>query len=258
MTVAVASKGLYLNCAVKFGFWSGDTPPTTFYDAVNWTKLELQSQKQETDDLLSNIEGSAGELLGSINKTTESGSMTAEADYMPPALYAVLLGATLTEVTQSETTVTKESITTPTVGLWTPVDHQYLINTTGKPISAYTATSGVIGASNYTVDLVNGLYKPLNATGANANRLTYTYSTRTIENYAAGKAVSNYVMLVGSATEKISSKRGRIMVYKVNISGSAAFDPVTGTYVKGQFSGKMLTPTGYTSPWLFQVSDLAA
>jgi hypothetical protein len=65
-------------------------------------------------------------------------------------------------------------------------------------------------------------------------------------------------MLIGSATEKVSSKRGRIQVNKVNLAGSAAFDPVTGTYVKGQFAGKMLTPTGYTSPWTFQLSDLAA
>lgn len=258
MTVAVASKALYLNCAIKFGFWSGDTPPTHFYDAVNWTKLELTSQKQETDDLMSNMEGSAGELLASINKTTEAGALAAEADYMPPALYAVLLGATLSEVTQTETTVTKEAIGAQTLGLWTPLDHQYLINTTGKAIAAFTATSGAIAASHYTVDLVNGLYKPLTSTGATATQLTYTYSTRAIENYAAGKAISNYVMLIGSATEKVSSKRGRIVVAKVNLAGSAAFDPVTGTYVKGQFSGKMLTPTGYSSPWTFQVSDLAA
>ncbi|MCU0806391.1 MAG: hypothetical protein MUC53_00105 [Candidatus Contendobacter sp.] len=259
MAVAVASKALYLNCAIKFGFWSGDTPPTQFYDAVNWTKLELTSQVQESDDLLSNMEGSAGELLASVNKTTEAGSLSAEADYMPPALYSVLLGATLTEVTQSATTVTKEAIGAQTLGLWTPLDHQYVLpSATGQAIIAYTATDATIGASHYTVDLINGLYKPLTATGATATQLTYKYGTRTIENYAAGKAISNYVMLIGSATEKVSSKRGRIVVAKVNLAGSAAFDPVTGTYVKGSFAGKMLTPTGYTSPWTFQVSDLAA
>jgi hypothetical protein len=115
-----------------------------------------------------------------------------------------------------------------------------------------------VTSDHYTVDTVNGLFKALDATGATVTKVSYKTTTRSIENYAAGKAVSNYVMLVGSATEKVSAKRGRIVIYKVNLSGAAAFDPVTGSYVKGSFSGSMLTPTGYASPWLFQVSDLAA
>ncbi|MDS4020671.1 MAG: hypothetical protein RKR03_09235 [Candidatus Competibacter sp.] len=258
MTVAVASKSLYLNCAIKFGFWSGDTAPTQFYDPVNWTKLELTSQQQESDDLLSNMEGSAGEILASVNKTTEAGSLSAEADYMPPALYAVLLGATLSEVTQTTSAVVDEAIT-PAVGLWVPLANKYLAaHGTGTEIVAKTAADATVASTHYEVDLVNGLFKALDATGATVAKISYHPATRTIENYAAGKAVSNYVMLVGSATEKVSMKRGRIVVYKANLAGSAAFDPVTGTYVKGSFSGKMLTPTGYSSPWLFQVSDLAA
>lgn len=258
MTIAVASKSLYLNCAIKFGFWAGDTAPTQFYDPVNWTKLELSSQKQESDDLLSNMEGSAGEIIASVNKTTEAGSLSAEADYMPPALYAVLLGATLTEVTQTTAAVADEAIT-PAVGLWVPLANKYLAaHGTGTEIVAETSGDVTVASTHYEIDLVNGLFKALDATGATVAKISYHTTTRTIENYAAGKAISQYVMLVGSATEKVSMKRGRIHVHKVNMAGSAAFDPVTGTYVKGQFSGKMLTPTGYTSPWTFQVSDMAA
>lgn len=258
MTISVASKALYLNCSVKFGFWSGDTAPTQFYDVVNWTKLELTSQKQETDDLLSNMEGSAGELLASVNKTTESGSLAAEADYMPPSLYSVLLGATVTEVTQTATTITDDPITAA-VGLWVPLANKYIApHGTGTEIVAKTAADATITSEHYTIDTVNGLFKALDSTGATVTKVSYKTTTRTIENYAAGKAVSEYVMFVGSATEKISFKRGRIVIAKVNLTGSAAFDPVAGTYVKGSFSGKMLTPTGYASPWTFQLSDLAA
>lgn len=263
MAVAVASKSLYLNCAIKFGFWSGDTAPTQFYDPVNWTKLELTSQVQESDDLLSNMEGSAGELLASVNKTTEAGSLSAEADYMPPQLFSVLLGATLTEVTQAAETVTDDPITAA-VGLWVPLAHKYIApHGTGTEIVAKTAADATITSDHYTVDTVNGLFKALDSTGATVTKVSYKTTTRSIENYAAGKAVSNYVMLIGSATEKVSSKRGRIVIYKVNLAGSAAFDPVTGTYIKGQFSGKMLTPAlgispAPTSPWVFQISDLAA
>jgi len=258
MAIAVASKSLYLNCAIKFGFWSGDTAPTQFYDPVNWTKMELTSQVQESDDLVSNMEGSAGELLASVNKTTESGSLSAEADYMPPALFSVLLGATLTEVTQSATTITDDPITAA-AGLWVPLANKYIAaHGTGTEITAKTAADATITSDHYVIDLVNGLFKALDSTGATVTKVSYKTTTRAIENYAAGKAVSNYVMLIGSATEKVSNKRGRIQVNKVNMSGSAAFDPVTGTYVKGQFAGKMLTPTGYTSPWTFQLSDLSA
>ena len=265
MAIAVASKSLYLNCAIKFGFWSGDTAPTQFYDPVNWTKLELSSQKQEADDLLSNMEGSAGEVLASVNKTTEAGSLSAEADYMPPQLFSVLLGATLSEVTQSGATITDDPITAA-VGLWVPLANKYIApHGTGTEIVAEVAgTPDVeVASTHYTIDHVNGLFKALDATGATVTKISYHTTTRTIENYAAGKAVSNYVMLVGSATERISQKRGRLVVYKVNLAGSAAFDPVTGTYVKGQFSGSMLTPTvgispAPTSPWLFQLSDLAS
>ena len=263
MALAVASKSLYLNCAIKFGFWSGDVAPTQFYDPVNWTKLELSSQKQESDDLLSNMEGSAGELLASVNKTTEAGSLAAEADYMPPQLFSVLLGATLSEVTQSGATITDDPITAA-VGLWVPLANKYIApHGTGTEIVAKTAADATVTSDHYTVDTVNGLFKALDATGATVTKVSYKTTTRSIENYAAGKAISSYVMLVGSATEKVSSKRGRIVIYKVNLAGSAAFDPVTGTYVKGQFSGKMLTPTAGispapTSPWVFQISDLAA
>lgn len=263
MALAVASKSLYLNCAFKPGFWSGDTAPTQFYDPINFTKLELSSQQQESDDLLSNMEGSAGEILASVNKTTEAGALAAEADYMSPQMYSVLLGATLSEVTQAAATVADEAIT-PAVGLWVPLANKYIAaHGTGTEIVAETSGDVTVASTHYEVDLINGMFKALDATGATVAKISYHTTTRSIENYAAGKAVSNYVMLVGSATEKVSMKRGRIVIYKVNLAGSAAFDPVTGSYVKGQFSGKMLTPTlginpAPTSPWVFQVSDMAA
>lgn len=43
MTLAVASRATYLRCEFKFGVWSGDVAPTSFYDPVNFTKLEITS-----------------------------------------------------------------------------------------------------------------------------------------------------------------------------------------------------------------------
>lgn len=258
MTVPVASRAIYLNCAFKFGVWSGDTAPTSYYDVVNWTKLEISSQKQETDDLLSNMEGSAGELLASVNKTTESASLSAEADYMPPALFGILLGATITDLSQSSGAVTNDAITA-VEGMWVPLANQYISpHDTGTEIVAKTAADGTIDSTHYTIDLINGLFKALDATGATVTKVSYTKAARTGEIYTGGKALSSYVKLVGTGTEKVSQKRVRILIHKVNLAGSAAFDPVTGTYIKGQFAGKMLTPTGETSPWSYIYTNLAA
>ena len=49
-----------------------------------------------------------------------------------------------------------------------------------------------------------------------------------------------------------------LVIHKVNLSGSSTFDPITGGRINGQFSGKMLTPTGETSPWTFIYSDLTS
>ena len=258
MTTPIASRATYLRCEFKFGVWSGDTAPTSYYEAVNFTKLEIQSQVQEFERLLSNMESTYGQVLGSVAKPTESASLSAEADYMPPYLMGLLLGADITELSQNTSAVTKEAIVL-TSRLWMPLANKYIAaHGTGTEIVAKTSADAAIASTEYSIDLVNGMFKALSSAGATVRKLSYHTTTRAIENYAAGKAISNYVMLVGSATDKVSSKRGRIVVYKVNLSGSAAFDPVTGTYVKGTFGGTMLTPTGYTSPWLFQVSDLAA
>jgi len=254
MTLAVASRATYLNCAFKPGIWAGDVEPTSFYDPVNFTKLEISSQTQESDDLISNMEGSIGETLASVNKPTESAALSAEANYMPPALFGLLLGADITELSQTAGDITDEAITA-VVGVWVPLANKYL-STTG--ISAKTAADVAVAASHYAIDTINGLFKALDATGATVTKLSYSKAARTGEIYKGGKAKSSYVKLVGTGTEKVSQKRCRLVIHKVNLAGSGAFDPVTGTYVAGTFAGKLLTPSTETSPWSYEYLDLAA
>lgn len=254
MAVPVASRDIYLQCAFKFGFWSGDTAPTQFFDPVNFTKLEITGVTQETDDLISNMEGSWGEVLSSVNKPTDPAQLTAEANYMPPALFGLLIGADITELNQSTSAITDEAIT-PAVGLWVPLENQW-IETSG--FVAKTSGDVTVTSDHYEVDHVNGLFKALDATGATVAKVTYSKSTRTGEIYKGGKAKSQYVKLVGTATEKVSQRRGMLVIHKINLSGTSAFDPVTGGRISGEFSGKMLTPPGETSPWTWIYSDLAS
>ena len=75
MSISVASRGIFLHCAFKIGFWDGDSAPAQFFDPCNFTKLEIASQTQESDPLISNIEGSVGETLASVQKSTKPASL---------------------------------------------------------------------------------------------------------------------------------------------------------------------------------------
>lgn len=257
MPIPVASRAVYLRCEFKFGVWSGDTAPTQFYDPINFTKLEIASQTQEFEQLISNMESTYGQTLASVAKPTEVASLAAEADYMPPYLFGLLLGADITELSQSSGAVADEAIT-PAVGLWVPLANQYIApHGTGTEIVAETSGDVEVASSHYTIDHINGLFKALDSTGATVAKISYHKAARTGEIYKGGQAKSAYLKLVGTGTEKVSQKRCRLLVHKVSLAASAAFDPVAGGYVKGSFAGDLLTPTGETSPWTYNYLDMA-
>ena len=258
MTLAVASRALYLRCEFKYGVWSGDTAPTQLYDPVNFTKLAIQSQTQKFEQLVSNMESSAGQVLASVAANDKTASLAAESDFMPPHLFGLLLGADITELAQTTSAVTNEVIT-PVVGLWVPLANKYIAaHGTGTEIVAKTAADATIDPSHYAIDLINGLFKALDATGATVGKISYHPATRAGEIYKGGQAKSAYLKLVGTGTEKVSQKRCRIVIHKASLAASGTFDPVAGGYVKGAFSGDLLTPSTETSPWSFEYLDLAA
>ena len=254
MTIPVASRATYLNCAFKYGFWAGDVAPTTLYDPANFTKVEITNPAQEADVLTSNMEGSIGEALASVNKPTEAAKIALDVDYMAPALVALLMGADITELSQATAGVTDEAIT-PVIGLWVPLANQYI---EASGIVAETSGDVTVTSDHYAVDLVNGLFKALDATGATVAKITYTKSDRAGEIYKGGKVKSAYVQLVGKGTEKVSQKSCRIIVHKASLAASSAFDPVAGGYLKGSFAGDLLTPSTETSPYQYEYLDLAS
>jgi hypothetical protein len=258
MTIAVASRATYLRCEFKVGVWSGDTAPANYYDPVNFTKLEITSQKQEFEQLISNMESSAGETLASVAKTSEAAKLAAESDYMPPYLFGLLLGSDITELAQTTSAITKEAVTVVR-GMWVPLANKYIAAAgTGTEIVAYTSGDVEVANTHYSLDLINGLIKSTSATGDTIAKLSYHPATRAGEIYKGGKAKSAYLKLVGTGTEKVSQKRCRLIIHKASLAPSGTFDPVAGGYVKGAFAGDILTPTGETSPWQYEYLDLAA
>lgn len=258
MTLAVASRTTYLRCEFKFGIWSGDTAPTVYYDPINLTKLEIKSQVQEFEQLISNMESTYGQILASVAKPTEAASLTAECDYMPPYLMGLMLGADITELSQNTSSVADEAIT-PVLGQWVPLANKYIsAHGTGTEIVAETSGDVTVASTHYSIDLINGLFKALDATGATVAKISYHPATRTGEIYKGGQAKSAYIRLVGTGTEKVTQKRCRLVVHKVSLAASAAFDPVAGGFVKGMFSGDLITPSTETSPWTYEYLDLSA
>ncbi len=123
---------------------------------------------------------------------------------------------------------------------------------------AKTSGDVTVDSTHYSIDLINGLFKALDATGATVAKISYHKATRTGEIYKGGAAKSAYLMLVGTGTEKITQKRCRLTIHKASLAASAAFDPVAGGYVKGSFAGDLLTPSTETSPWTYEYLDMAA
>lgn len=241
---------LYLECALKYGLWSGDTPPSAFYGPINITKLETTPIKQDDDELPSNMAGTVGETLDSVPKPTESGTLSMEFNSMPGKLLALVVGATAVgTLTQASGAVTDEAVTT-VLDVWVPLANQY-ISSTG--FSLKTSGDVAVSSTKYEVDLIDGMIRALHVDAVGVDmKASYTKEATTGETYEAGKAASAYLMLRGRAYEKRSHTWGRLLVAKASVSNKAAYDWVKGGWAKGTLEGKILTPSNYNSPIIFQ------
>lgn len=249
--MAFDHRPFWIQCALNYGLWSGDTPPTQYQGPINITKLETTPIKQENDRLISNIYGSFGEALASVPKPTESAALSMEFSSMPKELLALVIGADETALTQTADTVTDEVITT-VLNVWVPLANQFLDPAT--PLVLETSPSTVIATTKYTVDYTAGLIMATHADAVGVGKLaTYVKLALTAsETYKAGKAKSAYLKLMGTAYEGVSGKKGLLIIHKASVSNSAAYDWVKGGYAVGALAGDLLTPTGETSPYEFR------
>ena len=248
MAISTASRALFLNTALKPGFWNGDVPPSQFLDPVNFTKFEITGQKQDFKKLPSMMDGSVGETLASVPNPTDAAKVTAEANYMPPDMLSLLLGADISEVTTTQSTVTDELVTTA-LGFWIPLGNQNI-----TAFSLKTGAGVAVDAAKFAVDTTNGLIKALHADAVGVGmQASYTKSARSSELYRSGKAKSAYVQFLGTGTEKVSGRKSLIRVWKCSLAATDAFDLVGNDYLNGAIEGDMLTPPDKSSPWEFEL-----
>lgn len=248
--MAFDHRPLYLQCALTFGLWAGDTPPTQFYGPINITSLETTPIKQESDDLPSNIAGTVGEVLDSVQKPTEAGTIKMDFNSMPRTLLDLVIGADSWALSQTAGAVADEVVDTA-LNIWVPLGNGYL-NAAGFTLK--TSADATVAADKYAVNHEDGLIMALHADAAGSGmKASYTKEAVTGEYYAAGKAKSAYIMLRGRAYEKRSEKWGRMLIPKASVANSQAYDWVKGGWATGSLSGKLLTPLGYNAPLIFQI-----
>ena len=246
--MAFDPRPVYLECAMKVGIWADtSTPPTQFIGPINITKLETTPIKQDDDDLISNIAGSVGETLATVKKPSEVGKLSMEFNSMPTDLLDLLIGATDSALSVSSSAVTDEVVTLA-LNVWVPLANQY-ISETG--FSLKTAADASVTADKYVVDYIDGMIMAVNASAVGSMKANYTKEAVEGERYAAGKAVSSYLMLRGKARNKWTNQWGRLVVYQASVSNSAATDWAKGGWMTGTLDGKIITPTGYDAPMLF-------
>lgn len=243
---------LYIQYKPYYGLWSGDTPPTQFYGPINITKAETTPITQEDDDNISNIAGSIGEVLASVPKPTEAGALSMEFNSMPKDLLNLVIGADDTTLTQTTGAVTDELVTTA-LNVWVPLANQYLSST---GFSLKTSGDVAVDAAKYSVDYNDGLIMATHADAVGVGmKASYTKEAVAGETYSGGKAKSAYLMLRGPAYNKWTQQWGRLVIVKASVSNSQAHDWVKGGWMAGTLSGKLLTPIGYTAPYIFQVRN---
>ena len=245
----------FLRSALKFGLWNGSTAPTGFYGPVNFTKMEITAPKQKMERLLSNMDGSVGSLIDSQPTVTDPASLTCEFDSMTSDLLNLLIGADSVSLSQTATAIADEAIT-PAVGIWMRLANRFIApDGTGTEIVFKDATSATVANNNFEFDLIEGMYRAIDSTGATAAKVSYHTATRTGETYDAGKAGSRYVMFTGVATEMSTNKRCTLAVHKAKLFPSGKIDIVGNAYLKGALDGDLLLPSGYNSPWRFEYTD---
>jgi len=254
MALSTTPRAIYLNAELKAGIRSDqNTAPTSFADPQNFTLCEITSPAQEFEKLISNMSSSLGAALASVPKTTDPAKVKLEFDTLAPEMLALVLGADVSEVVQASAPVTVDTVNT-VLNRWVKLSNEYLTaHGTGTEITLTTSTDTAVAATNYEIDLVNGMIKATHADAVGTGmKVGYTKSGRTFEKYLAGLAKSAYVQLEGSATDRVSNQVGRLVIWCASLAPSGSVDLVKGGYFKGTLEGDLIMPSGKTSPWQFE------
>jgi hypothetical protein len=261
MTIAQHTpRATYLRFEGRVGIWNGLTPPVAYSDFVNFEKIEITAPEQEKEKLISRMTSSFGSALDSQQKPTDSvAAVSLEFSTLTPKLIELVLGSTLSEVTQTTGAVADEAVTT-VLNVWVPLANRSIaVHGTGTEIVLEVPDNTTIANTKYEIDHELGMIKAIHADAVGTGVISYHKAARTWENYAAGLASSGYVHISGQATDLVTNLIGTLDIWRANLAPSGAFDPVAGGHLKGALGGDLITPAVaigggvQTSPWRWRI-----
>jgi hypothetical protein len=245
MTISATPRKVFLQFEGRVGLWSGETPPAQYSDFVNFEKLDITAPEQETVKLISRMTSSYGTALDSQQVATDAvARVEVEASTFTAEMIEMMTGADVSEVTQTESAVTAEVITT-VLNIWVPLANRGIApDAVGTPISLTTGADVAVDDAKFQIDHELGMIKAIHADAVGVGmKLTYSKRAQTLEQYDAGLALSTYVHITGQATEKVTGYIGTLDIWRANLASAGAFSVVSGEYLKGVLAGDLIKPS---------------
>lgn len=242
-----------LTADLRFGAWSGYTPPTAYSDILSATPVVITPAEQETVTLVAANSSNLGQVIDSgTTPTGKAAKVTLTAATMTPVMRALALGATVSEVTQASGAVADESVTLA-LGAWTKIANADIAaHGTGTEIVLETpGTPDVeVASTKYEIDRAGGYIRPLHADAVGVKKLSYHTSAVTRELYAAGAATSEYVHITGTVLDQASGYTSPIDIWRVRLAAKGEFDPTTNKFMEVVFEGDMVLPKNAAGAWI--------
>lgn len=261
MAIANAqTMSVFLEFEGRVGIWSGNTPPTSYSDAINFEKLEIVAPEQDTIKLVSRIHSTYGTALDSQNLPNDkTAKVTIEASTFTPAMIAMMIGGAVIEVAQTGAAKSAEVVNT-VLNEWVPLANAGIEpDAVGTPIALTTGADAAVDDAKFVIDFELGMIKAIHADAVGTGmKLSYYTRTQTVQQYTGGLALSTYVHISGQAYERVSGKSGTIDIWRASLSSNGSFSAIGGEYLKGSLAGDLITPAvsirGATrgTPWQWQ------
>jgi len=240
---------VFLELKMKAGVYSGDQPPTSYFDPVNFKKFEIAPPPQEDDEVLSNIEGSVGEALSSESKATGAAKFTGEVDSFNEELGQIIMGADVEATSQTGQAHTNLPVLTA-LDRWVPIGVKRL--DPDVPFVLNNDAPTEVAGSKYEVDLHLGLIKAIHADAVGNMTVNCTTLSTAGRKFNAGKAKTTHLKLIGTAKDKKSGQYGDLTIHRVPVRSDGAIDFALGKHLSGTMSGMLITPDGESSPYSFE------
>lgn len=121
------------------------------------------------------------------------------------------------------------------------------------------ANGAAVDSSKWEIDTELGMVRAIHADAVGTKRVSAHTAARTWEQYQAGAASSQYVHIMGKATNQISKQVGLLDIWRANLSPDGPFIVPSGEkHFQGGFKGDLITPTVAirgavpTRPWRFR------